>query len=83
MDITNTLSRGNEALAVRVNQQRCQGHARCTAIAPELFAFDQFGYARAIGDGTVSSELNTKARLAEANCPEVAIEILKSGEVSA
>jgi ferredoxin len=83
MDITNSLKQENETLTVRVNQQRCQGHARCAATAPELFEVDEFGYARAIGGGAVSPELHNKARLAEANCPEVAIEVLERGEVSA
>jgi ferredoxin len=83
MDITNSLKPKSETLTVRVNQQRCQGHARCAAAAPELFESDEFGYARAIGGGIVSLELNSKARLAAANCPEVAIEVLERGEVSA
>jgi ferredoxin len=83
MDMTNSLKPENETLTVRVSQQRCQGHARCAAIAPELFESDGFGCARAIGDGTVSPELNSQARLAKANCPEGAIEIRKHGDVSA
>jgi ferredoxin len=83
MKITKPLRPGNATLTVKVNEQRCQGHARCKAIAPELFEFDEFGYARVIRHGTVPSELNKKARLAEANCPEGAIEIFKRGEVFA
>jgi ferredoxin len=64
-------------LRVRVDQERCQGHARCAALASELFALDEFGNAREVGDGTVPPELEDKAWLAEANCPELAIEILK------
>jgi ferredoxin len=65
------------ALRVHVDRERCQGHARCAALAPELFALDELGNAREIGDGKVSPELESKARLAEANCPEVAIEIIE------
>jgi len=65
------------ALRVRVDRERCQGHARCAALAPELFALDELGNAREIGDGKVPSELERKARLAEANCPEVAIKIIE------
>ena len=83
MDITNDLKSDNEKLTVRVNQQRCQGHARCAATAPELFEFDEFGYARTTGGGAVAPELSNKARLAAANCPEAAIELLERREVSA
>jgi ferredoxin len=80
MEIRNPLRVGKETLTIQVNEQRCQGHARCKAIAPELFELDEFGYARAIGDGIVPSELNSKARLTEANCPEHAVEISKRGD---
>ena len=62
-------------LKVRVNRQRCQGHARCAALAPELFEADEFGEAHEIGDGRVSADLRDKAYLAKANCPESAIDI--------
>ena len=62
-------------LKVRVDRERCQGHARCFALAPELFELDQFGNGRERGDGTVA--LEDKARLAQANCPEMAVEIIE------
>lgn len=65
-------------MKVRVIQGRCQGHLRCAAVAPELFAGDDLGYAKEIGDGVVPAGLEPNARLAESNCPEQAIEI--SGE---
>jgi ferredoxin len=64
-------------LRVHVDPDRCQGHARCSALAPELFALDEFGYAQARGDGTVPPALHDKARLAQANCPELAIEVIE------
>jgi ferredoxin len=65
-------------LKVKVDRERCQGHARCAALAPELFALDEFGNAREIGDGTVPDALADKAYLAKANCPELAIEVEES-----
>jgi ferredoxin len=62
-------------LRVRVDRERCQGHNRCYAIAPELFELDDLGNAREVGDGLVPPELQEKARLAVANCPEEAITI--------
>jgi ferredoxin len=62
-------------MRVRVDCNRCQGHSRCYSLAPELFDSDELGYSKERGDGTVPPELEAKARLAEANCPERAIEI--------
>ena len=60
---------------VRVDPEKCQGHNRCYALAPELFDVDDYGQAVVIGDGEVSTELEEKARLAVANCPEFAISL--------
>ena len=62
-------------MQVRVDADKCQGHNRCYAIAPELFDVDEYGQAVVIGDGTVAPELADKASLAVANCPEYAISI--------
>ena len=68
------------AMKVHVVPERCQGHNRCYAIAPELFDVDDYGTAFEVGDGTVPAELADKARLAVANCPEFAIEL--TGDVA-
>jgi ferredoxin len=57
---------------IRVVPDKCQGPARCSA--PELFSVDDYGLSTVIGDGTVPVELEEKAQLAIANCPEYAIE---------
>jgi ferredoxin len=62
-------------LRVRVDGERCQGHNRCCSIAPELFEADDLGNAHARGDGAVSAALESKARLAVANCPEHAVRL--------
>jgi ferredoxin len=62
-------------LKVRVDRALCQGHARCNALAPELFELDELGNAREIGDGGVPAGLEDKAWLARANCPELAIDV--------
>jgi ferredoxin len=64
-------------LKVKVDRERCQGHARCAALAPELFALDELGNAHEIGDGSVAAGLEDKAWLAKANCPELAIEVIE------
>jgi len=61
---------------IRVDSEKCQGHARCYGLVPELFDIDDYGQSSVIGDGTVPTDLEDKARLAIANCPEYAIEEL-------
>lgn len=67
----------DRAMRVEVNADLCQGHNRCYALAPELFDVDDYGTAVVIGDGTVTPELEDKAKLAVANCPEYAITIVE------
>ena len=62
-------------LRVRIESERCQGHNRCCAVAPELFEADDMGNARVRGDGSVAPALEAKAKLAMANCPEHAIRL--------
>jgi len=68
-------ARYREPMRVHVDADKCQGHNRCYAIAPELFDVDDLGYAHELNDGVVPPDLEEKARLAAANCPELAIEI--------
>lgn len=58
---------------VHVDRERCQGHNRCYALAPELFDVDDLGNSFELNDGLVPAGLEEKARLAVANCPERAI----------
>lgn len=58
---------------VRVDADKCQGHNRCYSLAPELFDVDDYGYASSRGDGAVPPDLEDKAKLAAANCPEYAV----------
>ncbi len=60
-------------ITVRVDSAKCQGHARCSALAPELFQLDEFGHARESVAVCTAAELIDKAYVARANCPEEAI----------
>jgi ferredoxin len=64
-------------LTIHVDQEKCQGHARCKSLAPELFELDTFGNAHEVGDGAVAERLEDKAWLAQSNCPEMAIEVIE------
>ena len=63
-------------MRVKVNGELCQGHNRCYALAPDLFDVDDFGYAHTRFEDTLPVEMERLARLAEANCPEHAVELL-------
>lgn len=45
----------------------------CAIAAPEIFGSDEIGNAVVLIEGDIPAELQTKARRAEANCPERAI----------
>ena len=64
-------------MRVKVNADKCEGHNRCCALAPEIFDVDDYGAATALNDGNVPPELEAKAKLAVENCPEYAIEYIK------
>ncbi|MDE0728884.1 MAG: ferredoxin [Alphaproteobacteria bacterium] len=64
-------------MRVKVNADKCEGHNRCCALAPEVFDVDDYGTATALNDGMVPPELEEKAKLAVQNCPEYAIEFVK------
>ena len=67
-----------KVIRVAIAADRCQGHNRCYALAPELFDVDDYGQAVLVVDGDVPAELHEKARLAASNCPEFAIKILEN-----
>jgi ferredoxin len=67
----------SRTLKIRVDRDKCQGHARCKSLAPELFELDEFGNARERGNGAVPAGLEDKAALARSNCPEIAIEVIE------
>ena len=62
-------------MKVQIDPGRCQGHGRCYDLAPHLFGDDDEGYGKVLGDGVVPPAQERQARLAEANCPEHAIDV--------
>jgi ferredoxin len=57
---------------VSVDENRCQGHGNCHRICPEVFQFDDQGFAR-IEDDQVPEQLSAAVERAVLNCPERAI----------
>lgn len=64
-------------MKLRINSECCQGHGRCYDLAPDLFGDDDEGFGQVRGDGVVPADSERLARLAVANCPERAIELLE------
>ena len=62
-------------MQIKLDSEKCQGHGRCYALAPELFESDDEGYAVLKVDGDVPSDREDDAILAADNCPEYAITI--------
>ena len=64
-------------MKLQINTDACQGHGRCYDLAPDRFGEDDEGYGQVLGDGIVPPDKEREARLAAANCPERAIELLE------
>ena len=62
-------------MRVHVDEERCEGHGRCYALAPLVFEPDEIGNSHPVRDGIVAPGEEDRARLAVANCPERAITI--------
>lgn len=62
-------------MRISLDSNKCQGHGRCYALAPQLFEPDDEGFAVLCGNGDVGAALEDEALLAADNCPEYAIEV--------
>jgi ferredoxin len=62
------------AVHVTVDEDRCQGHARCYLICPEVFDLDDQGHAVVLV-AEVPEELAERVAEAQRNCPEQAISV--------
>ena len=61
-------------MKVNVDPDRCEGHARCWEICPEVFSLDEVGHAVAVA-GDVPAGLEPEVAKAVSNCPERAISV--------
>ncbi|GAB3293744.1 ferredoxin [Epidermidibacterium keratini] len=62
-------------MKLSLDTELCQGHNRCATLAPEIFDVDDEGYSVLKIDGEIPADLQEKAKLAVANCPEYAISV--------
>jgi ferredoxin len=61
-------------MKIRVDVELCTGHARCHALAPDVYPIDDNGYNAYRGQEVECPEgMEAEARLGAENCPEQAI----------
>lgn len=61
-------------MKVKVEAERCQGHARCAMICPEVFDLDEEGFVVLLAEEIDDPVVAGRVRDAVANCPERAID---------
>jgi ferredoxin len=64
-------------MKLQIDSSKCQGHGRCYDLSPDLFGEDDEGFGLVLGDGVVRPGQEREARLAAANCPERAIDLIE------
>jgi ferredoxin len=64
-------------MRVIVDSTRCQGHARCLGVAPEVFGYDDTTNLAFVLDGTDLEGRRDEVLLAVRGCPEEAITLLE------
>lgn len=60
-------------MKISIDEELCQGHNRCFALAPTLVDVDDYGQAFVLNDGVVPAGSEDAAQLIIDNCPEFAI----------
>ena len=63
-------------MKIRVDAERCQGHARCLAEGPDVYVLDDEGYNSTDVDH-VPPHLEEQARRGALACPEMALTIIE------
>lgn len=63
-------------MRVEVDSQRCQGHALCVLVAPEVFTTDAEQGQSISLQGEIPPHLLAKAEAAVAGCPERALSVV-------
>ena len=62
-------------MKVIVDPDKCQGHARCRAICPELFELDEVDQKSHVKLAAIPPDLEEHSMRAVKECPESAISI--------
>lgn len=67
-------------MRIIVHKAKCQGHARCSAQAPDVFTLDDEGYILP-GDIDVAEGEQLLASRGAQSCPETALEVVRGPAV--
>ncbi len=59
-------------MKIKVEPGKCQGHARCASLAPDIFKLDDDGYI-AISEANILPDQEAIARRVVRACPERAL----------
>jgi ferredoxin len=65
---------GSGRIRIRVAVERCVGHARCAAVAPDVYLLDDEGYNRT-AEKIVDASLRASALRGQRACPEHVITV--------
>ena len=69
------IERGVAKVRVKLDRERCSGHARCAEIEAAFFTLDEAGYSNIETGKVVPPVLEDKVRLGVNACPERALDI--------
>lgn len=61
-------------MRIRIDAERCTGHAQCQSVAPQVYVLDELGY-NVMPPTEVPPELEEQARRGALACPELAITV--------
>jgi ferredoxin len=61
---------------IALDNDKCVGHGRCYALAPDVYDADDEGHCVLLfPDAPIPADLESKAKLGAANCPEQALTV--------
>jgi ferredoxin len=63
-------------MKVRADNHLCSGHARCAAVAPDIFTLDDDGYT-ALTEKEIAPDQAARARRGVMACPERALALIE------
>ena len=69
-------------MKIAINKPQCAGHARCNAVAGDLFPLDEAGYIATTRFEVPPGE-EARARRASRACPERVIEVIENDAIGA
>ena len=62
-------------MKVSVDPEKCSGHARCAAVAAQVYTVDDDGYSNVGTNKEVPPAFEDAAHIGVANCPERALSL--------